>query len=223
VTLTVNGFFVGLNQTQIDGVRPGLELTQSNRVVGRVLAVGGRRPGALRMRTGDTVISVGMPGSFDLQAALELECALENSSEGSFRCVEYGPTHSALMAADSVLSVPIPGGALNFQVDDVHPPGAAAFVRLRLHAAMSPDITGRLRIGDSDSNVPDYPRAWVGRVESVSGGDVVLRVPAQLLSNGWKYRNQWLKVGGVFRFETSTAVINGTIADLTPLDQAVAR
>ena len=223
VTLTVNGFFVGLNQTQIDGVRPGVKLTQGNHVAGSVLAVGGRRPGAIRMRTGDTVISVGVPGAFDLPAAIELECALENTSDGSFRCVAYGPERSALVAVDSVLSVPITGGALNFQIDDVHPPGAAAFVRLRLRAAMAPDVTGRLRIGDSDSNVPDYAGAWVGRVESVSGGDVVLRVPAQLLSNGWKYRNQWLKVGGGLRFETSTAVISGTIADLTPLDQAVAR
>jgi hypothetical protein len=222
-TLTVNGFFVGLNQTQIESVRPGLKLTQGNHVVGSVLAVGGRRSGALRMRTGDTVISVGMPGAFDLPAALELECALETTSDGSYRCIAYGPVHSALVAVDSVLSVPIPGGAFGFQVDDVHPPGAAAFLRLRLHAAMAPDIMSRLRIGDADSNVPEYPGAWVGRVESVSGGDVVLRVPAQLLSNGWKYRNQWLKVGGVLRFETSTAVINGTIAELTPPDQAVAR
>jgi hypothetical protein len=223
VSLTVNGFFVGLNQTQIDSVRPGVKLTQGNHVAGSVLAVGAQRPGSLRMRTGDTVISVGMPGSFDLQAALELECALESSSEGSFRCVEYGPAHFALVAVDSVLSVAMPGGAFRFQVDDVHPPGAASFVRLRVHTAMAPDIAGRLRIGDSDSNVPDYPGAWVGRIESVSGADVVLRVAAQQLSNGWRYRDQWLKVGGVLRFETPTVVIIGTIFDLTPLDRAVVR
>jgi hypothetical protein len=223
VTLTVNGFFVGLNQTQIDSVRPGVKLTQGNHVTGSVLAVGGRRSGAIRMRTGDTVISVSVPGGFDLPAVLELECSLENNSDGSFRCVAYGPTHSAVVAADSILSVPILGGALNFQIDDVHPPGAATFLRLRVHTAMAPDIAGRLRIGDSDSNVPDYPGAWVGRIDSVSGADVVLRVPAQQLSNGWRYRDQWLKVGGVLRFETPTVVINGTIADLTPLVQAVVR
>jgi len=38
VTLTVNGFFVGLNQTQIDSVRPGVKLTQGNHVAGSVLA-----------------------------------------------------------------------------------------------------------------------------------------------------------------------------------------
>jgi hypothetical protein len=46
----------------------------------------------------------------------------------------------------------------------------------------------------------------------------VLRVPAQQLANGWTYRGQWLKVGGAIRFETSTAVIAGAIAELTPID-----
>jgi hypothetical protein len=45
-----------INQTQIDAIRPGLELTQSNRAVGTVLAVGSPRPGTIRMRTGGTVI-----------------------------------------------------------------------------------------------------------------------------------------------------------------------
>jgi hypothetical protein len=221
--LSVHGTFVGLNQTQIDSVRSGLKLTQNNRVVGTVLAVGRRRPGAIQMRTGDSAISVSLPGVFDLPAVLELECFLENNSDGTVRCVAYGPTHAAVLIVDSVVSVPIAGGSLNFQVNDVHPAGSATFVRLRMHSAMAPDITSRLRPGDSDSNVPDYPGGWVGRVESVSGGDVVLRIPAQQLTNGWRYRNQWLKVGGPLRFETSTAVINGTIADLTPLDQAVVR
>lgn len=222
VTLSVDGAFVGLNQTQIDAIRPGLKLTQSNRVVGTVLAVGAKRPGAMRMRTGDTVIGVDLPGSFDLPAVLDLECFLESSSDGSFRCTAYGPSHTAPVAVESVLSIPIAGAGLNFQVNDVHPVGHPSFVRVRVRAAMAPDITARLRVGESDTSVPDYVGAWVGRVESVNGADVVLRLPVQQLEGGWKYRNQWLKLGGSVKFESSTAIINGTIAELT-LDQRAAR
>jgi len=223
VNLSVNGAFVGLNKTQIDMVRPGLKLTQSNRVVGTVLAVGAPRPGAIRMRTGDTVIGVDLPGAFDLPAVLDLECFLESNSDGSFRCTVYGPAHAALVAVDSVLSVPVAATGLSFQVNDVHPVGPASFVRVRLHAAMTPDITARLRVGDSDASVPDYPGAWVGRVESVNGAAIVLRVPVQQLEGGWKYRNQWLKLGGTMKFESAGAIINGTIAELTPLNQQATR
>jgi hypothetical protein len=222
VTLSVDGAFVGLNQAQIDAIRPGLKLTQGDRVVGTVLAVGAKRPGAMRMRTGGTVIGVDLPGSFDLPAVLDLECSLESSSDGSFRCTAYGPSHNALVEAESVLSVPIAGTGLNFQVNDVHPVGQPSFVRVRVRAAMAPDITARLRVGDSDTSVPDYVGAWVGRVESVNGADVVLRLPAQQLEGGWKYRNQWLKLGASVKFESSTAIVTGTIAELT-LDQRAAR
>jgi hypothetical protein len=223
VNLSVNGAFVGLNQTQIDAIRPGLKLTQSNRVVGTVLAVGGPSPGAIRMRTGDTVIGVDIPGAFDLPAVLDLECFLEPTSDGSFRCTSYGPAHTALVAVDSVLSVPVAGTGLNFQVNDVHPVGHPSFMRVRVRAAMAPDITARLRVGDSDANVPDYPGAWVGRIESVNGADIMLRVPVQQLVGGWKYRNQFLKLGGPIRFESSTTVITGTVAELTPTDQRSTR
>jgi hypothetical protein len=122
-----------------------------------------------------------------------------------------------------VLSVPIVGKGLNFQVNDVHPVGHASFLRVRVRAAMAPDITARLRVGDSDANVPDYPGAWVGRVESVNGADIVLRLPVQQLDGGWKYRDQRLKLGGSITFESSNAVINGTIAELTPGDQRSTR
>jgi hypothetical protein len=79
-------------------------------------------------------------------------------------------------------------------------------------------VVRQWRVGDSDSSLPDYPGAWRGRVESVNGGDVVLRVPAQQLITGWRYRGQWLKVGGSIRFETSSSLIGGTIAELTPIE-----
>jgi hypothetical protein len=40
----------------------------------------------------------------------------------------------------------------------------------------------------------------------------------QHLANGWKYRTQFLKLGAGLRFETQSAVLNATIADLTPME-----
>jgi hypothetical protein len=219
-TLSVDGRFVGMNQVQVDALRPGAKFGPSDRAIGTVLAVGSRVPGALQMRTGETGIAISLPGLYDVPAALELECFLESNSDGSVHCTVYGPAHAAAVVADAILSLSMAGNALRFQVDDVNPAGKPSLVRLRVRAAMAPDIVRQIHVGDSDASTPDYPGAWIGRVESVSGTDVVLRVPAQRLVNGWRYRNQWLKTGGTVRFETAAMVISGTIADLTPLDSA---
>src|SRR4029450_7168310 len=97
--------------------------------------------------------------------------------DGIVRCMYYGPLHPAFVATDSVLSLPIASGPLNFQVSDVHPTGTPTYLRVRVRIATAPDIAARLRVGDSDSQVPDYAGAWIGRVGAVSGGDSV-RAPA---------------------------------------------
>ena len=153
-----------------------------------------------------------------MPAVLELECSLESGTDGSLRCIFHGPAQAAAVIADAIVSLPTAGGAVSFQVTDVHPAGSPRFVRLRVRTTMAPEIARQVRAGDADANIPDYSGAWIGRVESVNGTEVVLRVPAQQLANGWTYRGQWLKVGGAIRFETSTAVIAGAIAELTPID-----
>jgi len=125
-----------------------------------------------------------------------------------------GSVTAAAVALFALLASPAARASLQDEIqvylDDIDRPGD---VGLELHVNTTP----------SGRSTPDYPGAWIGRVESVGGAEVVLRVPAQRLVNGWRYRNQWLKVGGAVKFETSAIVIGGTIADLTPLDQPAAR
>jgi hypothetical protein len=218
-TVSVGGRFVGVNQAQLDALKAGVTFQQNQHVTGKVLAIGPRVPGALQMRTGETGIAISLPGLFDLPAALELECFLENNADGSVRCMVYGPAHPAAIVAEAVLSLPSAAGGLSFQVDDVNPAGKPAFVRVHVRALVGPDIVRQLRVGGPDAATPDYPDAWIGRVESVSGMDLVLRLPGQHLVNGWRYRDQWLKVGGTLKFETAAVVISGTIGELTPLGQ----
>ena len=218
VTLSVSGVFVGVNQVQADVLRQGATFAQNNHVAGKLLAAGARQAGAMQLKTGETAIAVGLPGLYDVPAVLELECSLESSNDGSLRCIVSGPAHPAAVVAGAIVSLPTTAGAVSFQVNDVHPAGSPRFVRLRVRSTMAPEIARQVRAGDADTNAPDYPGAWIGRVEGVSGTDVLLRVPAQQLANGWTYRGQWLKVGGALRFETPTAVIGGTIAELTPID-----
>ena len=223
VTLAVQGVFIGVTDAQAASLTTGKKFAQDNRVSATVLAVGTRHAGAMQMRTGDTSVGISLPGVYDVPAALQLECFLENTGDGSLRCVYHGPLQPAFVATDSVLPLPNAGGTLNFQVSDVHPIGTPSYLRVRVRTAIAPDILARLRAGDSDSQVPDYAGAWVGRVESTSGADIVLRLPAQQFSNGWKYRNQWLKVNGAIRFETPRAVINGTVVDLAPVEQSASQ
>ncbi len=99
-TVSVDGRFVGLNQAQVDALRPGAKFGPSDHANGTLLSVGPRIPGALQMRTGETGIAVSMPGLFDVAAALELECFIEGNPDGSVRCTVYGPSHAAAVVAD---------------------------------------------------------------------------------------------------------------------------
>jgi hypothetical protein len=218
LTVSVHGAFVGVNQVQVDALRAGATFVQNNHIQGKVLAVGARQAGVVQMKAGETAIAVSLPGLYDVPAVLELACSLESGTDGSLRCIFHGPAQAAAVIADAIVSLPTASGAVSFQVTDVHPAGSPRFVRLRVRTTMAPEIARQVRTGDADANIPDYSGAWIGRVESVNGTEVVLRVPAQQLANGWTYRGQRLKVGGAIRFETSTAVIAGAIADLTPID-----
>jgi hypothetical protein len=217
-TVSVEGVFVGVSEGQAKGIRAGMSFERLNQQVAKVLAIAPRSAGSLQMRTGPASIAVGLPGVFDVPAALQLQCSVENNSDGSVRCTVYGPIQPALVAPDSVLLLPLNGGTISFQITDVQSSGQPTFLRVRVHAQVGADVVRQWRVGDSDSSLPDYPGAWRGRVESVNGGDVVLRVPAQQLITGWRYRGQWLKVGGSIRFETSSSLIGGTIAELTPIE-----
>lgn len=220
VTVSVAGAFVGMGEAKADLIRQGLTFKQGDRTVATVLAAAPKRVGEVLMRTGDTVISVNLAGNYSVSAALQLECFLESTGDGGLRCVIQGPFQPSFVGAESVLPLPLDNTTVNFQVTEVHPPGDPVFLRVRARAITAPDIGVKLRVGDADSTMPPYPHAWIGRVESVAGTEVVLRLPAQRLANGWKYRTQYLKLGGGIRFETSSAVLNGTITDIAAIDDA---
>jgi hypothetical protein len=218
VTVAVHGAFVGLTPAQVEALHTGATFAQNNQIWGKVLAAGARQAGAVLLKTGESATAIGLPGRYDVPAALELDCSLETSNDGPARCLFQGTAPPRALTADAIVSLPSVAGTVSFQVTDVHPAGPPQFVRVRVHTAMASEVARQIRAGDADATVPDYPGAWIGRVESVSGPDAVLRVPAQQLASGWTYRGQWLKVGGSIRFETSTAVVGGTIAELTPID-----
>jgi hypothetical protein len=222
-TVSVDGRFVRLNQAQVDALKTNAVFKQGTRTTGTVLAVGSPLPGALQLRTGETGIAISFPGTFDLPAALELECFVETNSDGSVRCTAYGPAYAAAIVADALVSLPVAGAAVSFQVNAVNPAGKPSFVRVRVRTTVTPEIGAHLRTNDTDATTPEYPDAWIGRVESVGGAEIVIRLPAQRLVNGWRYRNQWLKVGGPIKFETAAVVVNGTVADLTPLGPTAAK
>lgn len=218
VAVTVAGAFIGVNSAQADAIRTGSTFAGGSATTATALAAGPRRPGSLVMRSGDAPMVVSLPQLFDVPAVLRFQCYLENNSDGSVRCVQYGPLHPAYVTTDSVLSFSTSKGEVNFQVAEVHPDGAPQFLRVRVRPQISGGVPPGLRPGDVDSTMPAYDGAWIGRVEEV-GADVTLRLPVQELASGWKYRQQVLKVGGGIRFETVRAVLNGIVVDMTPEPQ----
>ena len=219
VTVSVGGSFVGLSEVNADAIREGTKFTRNDRLIAEVLAAARPRVGEVLIRTGDRTMTVNLPGQFALQAALQLECFLESTTDGALQCVVYGPLQPTLVASDSVLPLPFKDTTINFQVTEVHPPGQPIFVRLKTRAIVPVDGAVRVRVGEADSSMPAYPGAWIGRVEAIAGNDVTLLLPAQHLANGWRYRAQLLKLGGGIRFETPSAVLNGTIVSLDPVEK----
>jgi hypothetical protein len=218
VIVSVSGSFIGLSEANANAIQRGMKFTKDKQVIATVLAADRPRVGEVLIRTGDTLMSVHLPGQYALQAALDLECFLESTTDGSLRCLVYGPLQPTLVATDSVLPLPMNSTTISFQIAEVHPPGPPSFVRVKARAIVPPDGAVRMRAGDVDSTMPAYSGAWLGRVEAVNGNDVTLTLPVQHLANGWKYRTQFLKLGAGLRFETQSAVLNATIADLTPME-----
>ena len=83
-TLSVGGRFVGLNQAQVDALRPGATTVQGNHVTGTVLATGSRVPGALQMRTGETGIAVSCRDSTTYR-----RCSISSASSKATATVRF--------------------------------------------------------------------------------------------------------------------------------------
>jgi hypothetical protein len=214
--LVATGQFIGLSKTQVSALQKGMKFASVRPNSAELLAFGDAAMATARVRSGDTLVSIGLEGQYQVPAAIRLACWFENNADGSLRCVTAGRTQAIAVSRDSVLNLQKGGTAeyFNFQVADVFPVAAPQFTTVRVRATL-PAVLARVRAGDRDVSGPTFEGAWVGSVVSTTGGgEVTLRLPVQRVGESWQYRTHPLKAGRPLHFETADYVIDGVILEV---------
>jgi hypothetical protein len=201
----------------------------------QIISVGTAVPSSLRLKSGDLTLGLSLPGQLDLPATLTVKCYTQSNPDGSVHCAMSGPSQSSTIAPDSILTVAGPKGWMSFQIDEVHLASAPASVQAHVRFVASPEVLARMRNGDVDASLKaraeghsaslvsiGTPRtaagAEAGAQPPIGGGrvvDVTVRVPIELTPGGWVYKEQLLKAGAAFTFETVAYVLKGEVIDVT--------
>jgi hypothetical protein len=213
--LVATGQFIGLSKAHVGSLRKGMPFASVQRPnSAELLAWGDATMATARVRTGDTLVSVGLDGQYQVPAAVRLACWFENNPDGSLRCVTSGRTQGVTVTRDAVLNLQREDGEyFNFQVSEVFPAEPPQFMTVRVRAGLAAALA-EARPGDRDMSGPPFDGAWVGTVVGVNNDIVTLRLPVQRVVDAWQYRAYALKVGRSIRFETEAYVIDGVVLEL---------
>jgi hypothetical protein len=205
--------------------------------VAEVLAVGPPVEADMRIRTGDVTVGVALPGYKQVPATLRLKCYTSATTDGVIRCSVQGPAAPAIVAPDSNLTLKAPNGWINFQISEAYPVSSPPLARARVVFLAAPAVVGKIKPGDTDTGPGANARGYSAKLTAIDAvgaaspgalarlGAVspdaravtaTLQVPVLETSAGWTYKQQPLKIGSPFVFETREYVLRGEVADLTP-------
>jgi hypothetical protein len=234
VEMEVAGSFKQLSDKEASQFKSGMGFPPTGGAIAEIVSVGTAVPGRLRVRAGDTMLSV-PTAQTDLPATLKLHCWLLPNVDGSVRCMMSGPTQPAVVAPDSVLTLKGPQGWLNFQINEVHLGTAPATVQARVRLLVTPEILTEMKVGDVDTSPNARAQGHAATIVSVGavraasasesaaraplGGagrvvEATLRVPVEQAAAGWIYKDQPFKAGAPFTFETPRYVVQGEVGDV---------
>lgn len=228
VEMDMSGAFKGIATAVADQLKPGLKLPPDGQSA-EVLSVGPSSPAQLRLKVGEVIVALPLEGATDRRATLRVKCFVSSASDASLRCNVPGPQAAALVAPGSLLTLQGPGGWLNFQIDAVYAPTAADSAQLRVRFAATPEVAARVRVGDVDTDAKAAPPAHAATILGLGGStpvpsafghpgaariiDVIFKVP---LDHGavWTYKDQAVKLGAPFTFETPHYVMSGEVIEV---------
>jgi hypothetical protein len=230
VDVEVSGAFKGIATATAAALKPGLKLPP-NENLAEVLAVGAANPSSLRLRVGESMLTLPLAGSIDRAATLRVKCFVTANPDGSLRCNVSGPTQAALVAPGSMLTLRGPDGWLSFQIDAVHAPTSVATAQVRARFAVSPEGAANVKAGDVDADAKAASPTHAATILSVAtagqgtaavaghpGGarvvELTLRVPLDQVGSEWTYKEQPVKIGAPFTFETARYLIQGEVIDV---------
>lgn len=228
------GTFLGLQSTAAAEVKPGLELSVAGG--GRATVVERDAPIAdARVVDFGEPVETPLSGGVRVAALLRATCHIVTSSN---RCQLGG---GELLPRTSLVLTGSGDTAMRFDVGRVSADGPTQLVQLRATFAVPPEGIGAVRAGDraaADSFLSDRvptimsigssrrvgatvapPATRPGAVNDIQFGlpesmllvDAVVRVRADVTSNGFAHRGQPLRVGQAYVFETGRYVLRGWI------------
>jgi hypothetical protein len=233
VEMEVAGSFKQLSDKEASQLKNGTGFPATSPIA-QIVSVGTPLPGRLRVRAGDTTLSVPTT-QMELPATLKLQCWIAPNPDGSVRCMMSGPTQPAVVAPDSVLTLKGPQSWVNFQISEVHLGSAPATVQARVRLLATPEILTEMKVGDVDTSPNARAQGHAATIVSLGaaraastsestsraplGGagrvvEATLRVPVEQAAAGWIYKDQPFKAGAPFTFETSRYIVQGEVGDV---------
>ena len=237
ITVELSGVFMGLSDSILSRFTAGGQLPTTARDHAEIVGVGEPVPAQLRVRAGASTLPV-TTNQKELPATIRVACSVTSNPDGTVGCTVHGPQQqTAIVAPDSVLSLPGPDGWILFQIRTVHVASPAPVSEARVRFVVPAEALGAMKPGDVDgvpTGTPASHQATLVAIVSSTpiaaadagpaaplGGnlravDATVRLPLDASSGQWSYRGAPVKIGAPFAFETSRYIARGTILSMTP-------
>lgn len=228
--LDVIGSFTAITEPAASQIKPGLKIAG----LGEVTQVGKPQPSQTRTVVGPLeVVNLPSGSAVNVPTVIRASCTLVQRG-GSATCSALDAT----LTRDAMLTIPLSGANVLFQIDQVRAAGAPTTIEVRARLAGERAVIERVRRGDRDieranefsSGAEIISASGVTRsgssvvvsaqvsaaTPSVTVGDlatveVVLRVPAHQTIDGWSYQGQLMRAGRSFIFHGPDYEVSGTV------------
>jgi len=234
--MEVDGAFIGLTEEQVKDTTAGRRFPPAADVRAEILSAGAKVIGHVRLRVGEVLLAVPAP-DWEVPATLRIQCEVMPNMDVSLGCVTYSGDQPVVVAPNAVLTLSGAKGWVRFQISDVHLATAPAVTEARVAFVVTERQLERMKAGDSDTGAKAFARLHQATIVSLGasrsvtmadagpraplGGplrvvDATLRVPVERSTGSWSYKDQPVKAGAPFTFETEAYVVSGSVIDMTP-------
>ena len=213
----VVGSFANLDAARAAAIKAGQKTS-----VGEVIAVGRPLPESTRVFSASRLLEIPVAAAVRLPAIMLMPCTVR-LSQGRPECAvgDVGLQGSVFVI------VPLEGGALPFQVDEVMGTQPFQEIGARVRFTAAPESLSYIRVGDVDRGpwVNEFAAgaritavdAITRRADGSATRDVRLQLQAQRGTSSWIYAAIPLRVGGELVFYTPRYNFVGTVIEMTTL------
>jgi hypothetical protein len=213
--LRIVGTIVGLDRATADSLQAGASSPRESEFRSEILRLGPVRPDSRRLRVGAGEIDLPLEGAWARDVVIRVQCDLDPTVE---ECSVGGKALSA--TPPPVVTISGPMATLNVAVGEILPDTAPREARLRVRFEGNPELIDLIKSGDRDLLLDERVAtvAEVGRRQGAGGGttlDVTLRLGADAIADGWRYRGHTIKPGEPFTLSTARYAATGAILGLS--------